>query len=31
LGLEGDVGHFLAEESPEETASAVREFYEKHA
>ena len=30
VGFEGDVGHFLAEESPEETARAVVGFYERH-
>ena len=30
-GLTGEVGHFLAEEAPEETAKAVVDFYERHA
>jgi hypothetical protein len=29
-GIEGGVGHFVAEEDPEETATAVSEFYERH-
>jgi pimeloyl-ACP methyl ester carboxylesterase len=29
LGIEG-VGHFVAEEAPEETADAIVGFYEKH-
>lgn len=30
LGITGDVGHFLPEEAPEETAAAILEFYQKH-
>jgi len=30
LGIGGGLGHFIAEEAPEETAAAVVEFYNKH-
>jgi pimeloyl-ACP methyl ester carboxylesterase len=29
-GIERGVGHFVAEEEPEETARVVRSFYERH-